>query len=182
MRTSTLSKYPTPPAPIQYSIRYPSGILFTSHWYPIDFLFGSIDITPGLLTNMLGNAPKPRVIFTDRGPGLYQGSHGAIVNLYNKALEKNGFRPFAGTNASWQPPDIADLLLHETVAAWVRKYFRGHPIKWCNDQDKNYAEFVRRLKECEKFINKNHNLKSLSLSFPRRVKQLRKEKGRRLRF
>ena len=141
-----------------------------------------VEQLPGLLTNMLGGAPKPRVIFTDRGPGLYQGCHGAIVNSYNKALEKHGLRAFAGTNASWQPPDLADLLLHETVAGWVRKYFRDHPIKWCNDQDKNYDQFVSRLKKCEKFINKRNDLKGLSLSFPRRVKQLRMEKGRRLRF
>ena len=137
---------------------------------------------PNLLKDMFGDAPKPRVLFTDRGPGFYQGGHGGICEAYRKALDKNGFRPFAGTNASAQPPDIADLLLHESVAAGVRKYFRGHPIKWGGDPDKNYAHFVQRTKQCEKHINQKRNLKSLSLSFPRRVKKLVKERGRRLRW
>jgi hypothetical protein len=136
---------------------------------------------PKLLENMFGDAPKPRVMFTDRGPGFYQGSHGTVCRAYKKALDDHGFRPFAGDNASWQPADIADLLLHESVAAGIRKYFRGNPIKWIDNQAKNYEVFTARLKACEKHINQHHNLSSLSLSFPKRVKKLLKEKGRRLR-
>ena len=55
---------------------------------------------PNLLKDMIGDAPKPRVLFTVRGPGFYQGGHGGICEAYRKALDKNGFRPFAGTNAS----------------------------------------------------------------------------------
>ena len=83
----------------------------------------------------------------------------------------------------WQPPDIADLLLHESVAAGIRKYFRKRPVKWISgDQEANYKMFVQRLKECETHVNKHHNLKRLSLSFASRIKKLLKEKGRRLRW
>ena len=98
-------------------------------------------------------------------------------------MGKHGYRPLAGDVASRQPPDIADLLLHEFVAGSIRKYFRKKPVKWISgDQEANYKMFVTRLKECETHINKHHNLKRLAVSFPSRVKKLLKEKGRRLRW
>jgi hypothetical protein len=75
-----------------------------------------------------------------------------------------------------------DLLLHESVAAGVRKFFKGSPIKWGADKDNNYAMFVDKMKLCEKHINKNHNFQSLSMAFPKRVKKLVKEKGRTVKF
>ena len=122
---------------------------------------------PALLDSVVAGEAKPRVIFTDRGPGFYQGSQGTIVLKYKGALAKHGFRSFAGEDAKWQPPDIADSLPHETVAAWVRKYFRSHPVKWIADQPKNRANFVASLKECEKHINRKYNVKSLCHCFPR---------------
>ena len=137
---------------------------------------------PQVLEDMLGDGPKPRVVFSDRGPGFYQGSHGAICGAYSRALTKDGFRPFAGANASWQPPDIADLLLHESVAGNIRRYFRRNPIKWGCDLKVNYKKFVQKMKECEVHLNTHHNLKSLSRAFPNRVKKMVKEKGRRQRW
>ena len=135
---------------------------------------------PKLLDSIVGGTAKPRVILTDRGPGLYQTSRGIIVSEYEKALSKHGFRPFAGRDASWQPPDIADLLLHETVAAWVRKVFKKFPMQWTFDQETNKKSFLAKLKEAEAYINKNYNVNALSHSFPKRIKKLVTVKGRRL--
>ena len=89
-----------------------------------------IDDLPGMLRDMFGDAMSPpRCIASDRGPGLYQASSGTIVAAYREALQRNGFHPFAGEEAKWQPPDIPDVLLHETVAAWVRAFFRRHPFQ-----------------------------------------------------
>ena len=139
----------------------------------------AVPVLEKLLDGVCGSSPKPRVVFSDRGPGFYNTGNGIITTAYRKALEKHHFRPFAGNDASHQPPDIADILLHESVAAGIRKYFKGHPTKWTQDQDKNLKLFAEKLKACEKHINKNHNLKKLSVSFPTRVKKLVKEKGRR---
>ena len=137
---------------------------------------------PRLLDSMCGDSAKPRVIFSDRGPGFYNTGNGKICVEYARALKEEGFRPFAGEDASWQPADIADILLHESVVAGIRKYFRGSPIKWVEGQNTNYNNFVAKLKDCEKHINKNHNLKKLSHDFPMRVKKLVKDKGRRQRW
>ena len=91
---------------------------------------------PAVLDKMLGDqVKKPRMVFSDRGPGFYQASTGRIVHAYKDALDANGFRPCAGEEAKWQPADLADMLMHETVAAWVRRYFRVHPHPKTADLD-----------------------------------------------
>ena len=35
----------------------------------------------------------------------------------------------AGDDANWQPGDLSDLFMHETVAAWAAKFFKNHPLK-----------------------------------------------------
>ena len=46
---------------------------------------------------------------------------GHTVKTYGEALQTHGFRPFAGEDASQQPPDIPDLLLHVTAIGCVRR-------------------------------------------------------------
>ena len=68
-----------------------------------------------------------RVILLDRGPGLYQASTGHIVGDYYDALKQNGFRAYAGADASKQPPDMPDVFPHETAVAWTRVYLEKDP-------------------------------------------------------
>ena len=138
-----------------------------------------VEQLPKVLESIVGKDRKPRTVFTDRGPGFYNTGNGSIVKQYEAALKKHGFQPFAGEDAKWQPPDIADLLLHETVAAWVRKYFKKFPMTWSKDQVENVASFLKKLKEAERYINKNYKVHALSSSFPTRIKKLIKDKGRR---
>ena len=109
-----------------------------------------VEQLPGILREMLGDAaPKPRVIFSERGPGLYNTGTGIIVHAYKNALKKQGFRPWAGDDATWQPPDVPDVLLHETAAGWVRKYFQKHPRTWHAEQEANVRSFREALQQCE---------------------------------
>ena len=136
-----------------------------------------------LLEDMHGSAsPKPRWCFTDRGPGLYNSLTGEIVQAYFAALTAHKFKPFAGTDGAWQPADLADFFLHETVVAWVRKWFRKRPFKAVEDIDKNYVLFLDRLKECEGYINDNLKVEDLCRDAVARLKQLRDQKGQRLKF
>ena len=68
-----------------------------------------------VLKDMIGyDTPLPRVVFTDRGPGFFQGSTGHVVKAYADALKKHGFRPYAGSDASKQPGDVPDCLPHDS--------------------------------------------------------------------
>ena len=50
--------------------------------------------------------------------GFYQSSTGHIVGAYAKAAKEHGFRPYAGYDASGQPPDAPDVLPHDTAVAF----------------------------------------------------------------
>lgn len=142
-----------------------------------------VDRLPAVLDDMFGaDTAKPRVIFSDRGPGFYQTSQGIITNRYKDALSRHGFRTWAGDDAKWQPPDVPDVLLHETVAAWVRKYFRAHPWKFGKCQETNVARFRRTLKACEEYINAAYKVRDLCYSFPRRIQELIDAEGKRLKY
>ena len=66
---------------------------------------------------------------TDRRSCFYHGATRHLVKAYEDAVGEQGFRSFAGDDGAWQPPDIPDVLVHETVAAWFRKYLSKHPWK-----------------------------------------------------
>ena len=137
---------------------------------------------PVLLKKMLGTqSPLPRTIVTDRGPGFYQASSGTIVAAYKEALSHNKFIAFAGDEAKWQPPDLPDVLLHETAVAWVRGFFKRRPFKVKKKVNHNVTIFAKMLRHCELHINKNYDVAGLCTAFPKRIQALIKAKGERLR-
>ena len=137
---------------------------------------------PSLLKKMLGKQTQlPRIIATDRGPGFYQASSGTIVAAYTEALYQNKFIAFAGDEAKWQPPDLPDVLLHETAVAWVRSFFKKRPFKVKKKVKHNFTLFAKMLHQCELHINKNYDVAGLCKAFPRRIQALIKAKGDRLR-
>jgi hypothetical protein len=137
----------------------------------------------GLLCKMLGKTcAKPRVVFSDRGPGFYDSGHGMIVHKYRDALKESGFRPFAGEDASHQPADCPDMFLHETVVAWVRRYFKSWPFTLTENAEKNYDSFLEAMKSCAHHINSNYDVEGLSKGFASRLQQLVDAKGQRLKY
>ena len=125
-------------------------------------------------------SPKPRICFTDRGPGLYNSLTGEIVEAYHAALVRNGFRAFAGADGSQQPADLADFFLHETVVAWVRKWFSKHPFKAVEHVDQNLRLFLERLHECERHINDAYDVHGLCHDTVKRLHTLRDLGGARM--
>ena len=124
----------------------------------------------------------PTVVFTDRGPGFYHPSSGNICPEYQGALEEQGFTAWAGENAKWQPPDVPDILLHETAVAWVRSFLRQHPVKIGHNQAKNIENLEEKLQEAESHINTYYEVEDLCKSLPRRLKELVEAKGSRLKY
>ena len=121
----------------------------------------------------------PRIVFSDRGPGFYQSSTGHIVREYYNALKMHGFRAYAGTDASKQPPDMPDVFPHETGVAWARNYQRKHPVPK-GDLDDMEAALGAQLEEASEFINKNYDVVGLHKQFPTRYRELVKGEGDRL--
>ena len=136
---------------------------------------------PSILGRLIEDGSSwPRVVASDRGPGFYQSSTGHITKEYSKALKRAGFRTLAGEDASRQPPDLADVLLHETVAAWVRKYFKAHPFSRKGSIDEQEARLRSLLSECATHINENYEVEALCRSFPKRLQEVVDNLGDRL--
>ena len=139
-----------------------------------------VDRLEAYLTKRFGSEPKPRVAYTDRGPGFYA-PIGAIVPAYAAALRKHGFRPYAGEDGRHQPADMPDVLLHERAAAWTKDWMAKHPVRKLDSLDTMESELRQRLRECEAHINAKHKVANLCFSYPDRVTALRQARGERLR-
>ena len=135
---------------------------------------------PGILKKLVGNGPWPRVIFSDRGPGLFQSSTGHIVRAYAAALKEHGFRTYQGEDASWQPADLAEVFPHETAAAWTRVYMQKHPFDRRGSLDVQESRLTKCLQECAKAANTRYDVAGLCARFPNRWQELLDSKGERL--
>ena len=103
---------------------------------------------PDLLKQKLSACKHlPKVVVTDRGPGVYQTYSGTIAAAYEEALAGHGFVQIAGDEAAWRPPDTPDELLHETVAAWVRAFSKKRPFKLVPKVQENLKRFGKLLEK-----------------------------------
>ena len=123
---------------------------------------------------------QPTVVFTDRGQGFFALKTGRITPEYKAALQENGLRAFMGEDASRQPGDLKELMLHETAMAWVVE--RLKVTRLAKPWEETEVAFGERLREVAEYINKNHDVTSLCNSFLKRVKALLDVKGDRLRW
>ena len=137
-----------------------------------------IDRLPKMLDKMLGrNTPKPRTIFSDRGPGFYYPNSGTITGEYDTILRKHNFQAWAGTNSKEgpraQPPDIPDVFLHETAVSWVRQrlYVTAPQRRW----EETPEQLAARLQAAADFCNDEYNVSGLCRKFTGRLTQLVKE-------
>ena len=128
-----------------------------------------------MLNQMLGRgARKPRALFSDRGQGFYHKTTGCITGGYETVCRELSFKSWAGANsrigARAQPPDIADVLLHETAIAGLRDLiFKSTPVKpW----EETAEGFAARLQEAVDHANSEHRLADLCREMPRRLDAL----------
>ena len=105
-----------------------------------------------------GDDNLPSVVFTDRGPGFYHPSTGSICPDYQAALAECGLSAWAGDHSKWQPPDIADVLLHETSVAWIRKFMRQHPVKITSNLAQNISNLEAKLQKAQQHINSQYEV------------------------
>ena len=144
-----------------------------------------VDRLPGLLRRMLGqDTLLPRTLFTDRGPGFYHRSHGTITSEYDAACRRQGFRPWAGVDAKHgpraQPPDISDLLLHETAMSWLQARLHKSTAEVRVPWEESPKELAVRLQKVVAGINRECDVANLCKEFPDRLKDLCTRGGDRL--
>lgn len=133
---------------------------------------------PALLRKMLGNTPLPRMLFTDRGTGMYT-PPGKVVAQFHRAVIDAGFKVFWGEDASVQSPDMGDVLLHETAVAWFRKRMRKEPpagAPW----EETQRDWGVRARRAVAAINENYKVSALCREFPQRLQALVDGEGERL--
>ena len=121
---------------------------------------------------------KPDLVFTDRGRGFYAIKTGRITSEYKEALRENGLRAFMGEDASRQPGDLQDLMLHETAVAWISARLQLTTPK--NEWEETVDAFAARLKAACQHANENYELGSLCKQLPSRVADLLEEEGGRI--
>ena len=139
-----------------------------------------VERLPATLKQMLGrSAKKPRAIFTDRGPGFYHRHWGTTTEDYECTCREHGFKPWAGTNSKTgpraQPPDLADVLLHETAVSWLRKEEeQTRPVRpW----EESPNELEERLQQGVRRINREFDVRGLCMELPDRLHALVVEAG-----
>ena len=124
-----------------------------------------------------GTTP-PKILFTDRGNGFYNSTTGVITNLYRNALDAHGLKCFFGDNASVQPGQLQDFLLHETAMAWMRERLKKTvPKEAWNETVEDYRA---RLKQCAAYCNEKYNIENLCREVPWRAQELINLEGDRL--
>ena len=96
------------------------------------------------------------MLFTDRGNGFYNACSGMITETYRAALRTHGLQAFFATDASVQPGQLQELMLHETAVAWMRgRLAKTMPKKPWEETPEQYCT---RLKACAAHINANHDV------------------------
>ena len=144
-----------------------------------------IDRLPGMLDKMLGkDSSKPRTLFSDRGPGFYHRRWGVITSEYDAACQRHGFKPWAGAQAKIgphaQPPDIADVLLHETAISTLRLRIAKSNATLREPWSETPLEFKARMGELVKAMNETCDFAKLCKGFPERLQALVERQGDRL--
>ena len=131
-----------------------------------------VERLPCALDKMLGSpAKKPRILFTDRGPGFYHRRWGTVTGDYESACHEHGFKLWAGTNSKKgpraQPPDLADFLLHETVVPWLRS--REERTRPTRPWQETPHELEVRLQQAADWANTWFDGRSLCMGVPKRL-------------
>ena len=124
------------------------------------------------------DSSAPTILYTDRGNGFYHVGTGNITPRYRDALRSHDLKAFFPSDASVQPGQLQDLLLHETAVSWMRvQLAKTRPKK---DWEETVGQYVSRLKAAAAHINANHNVEGLGKEWPQRLHDLDAAEGDRL--
>lgn len=120
----------------------------------------------------------PDVLFVDRGQGFYRTRGAKITPEFKDALAENNLKAYYGENASVQPGNMQDVLLHETAVSWIRaRETRTRPEQPWKESPKDFGVRLRAI--CHD-INKNCDVEGLCRQLPERLQEVVDRQGDRL--
>ena len=99
-------------------------------------------------------------------------------NGYRAALRGHQLQAFFPANASIQPGQLQELMLHETAVSWVRDRLKKTLPRRCWEETEE--AYGARLKEAASYINSTHDVEGLCMEFPGRLRDLVERNGDRL--
>ena len=115
---------------------------------------------------------------TDRGNGFYNAGTGTITEKYRGALRQHGLQAFWANDASIQPGQLQEVMLHETAVSWMR--VRLSKTLPQNSWEETLEAYRSRLKECAAYINGAYDVNGLCQAMPPRLAELDRRQGDRL--
>ena len=125
-----------------------------------------------------GSTSQPKFLWTDRGKGFYRPGDGIITGGFKAALREHGLKAIHGDDASIQPGQLQEVMLHETAVSWIRfRLARTVPAKaWEEDR----ATYTARLKAVCKDINEQLDVDALCRRLPSRIQDVVDAEGDRI--
>jgi hypothetical protein len=128
--------------------------------------------------NVRFRSDAPSVVYVDRGKGFYDPGTGKIVPAFKAALRLNDLKAFWGDDASAQPGNLQEMMLHETAVAWIRHRLTLSTPK--EPAEETRCEYESRLKMICSDINRECNVEGLCRAFLKRVQALKEAEGDRI--
>ena len=113
-------------------------------------------VSHGLAKRFQAGISKPGVLFLDRGRAFINTVTGRVTAELAAVLEPTELELFWGADAHEQPGYCADVLLHETAVAWIRKGLSASVprLPWKETR----AQYSMRLRDVVAAINRRHNV------------------------
>lgn len=101
-----------------------------------------------------------------------------MTDGYLDALRAHKLRAFFPKNASVQPGQLQEFMLHETAESWMRNQLtKTLPQKpW----EETVDDYHTRLRACAAYINDNYDVEGLCKELPQRVESFLARKGDRI--
>ena len=120
---------------------------------------------------------QPTTVFTDKGRGFYHTNGGRITDEYKQALAEHNLKAYYAQKSD-QPGAMQDLMLHETVVAWVRN---RETVTLPNEPWKETREdFACRLRVISQYINDHYDVEGVCRSLNERLEKLVANQGDRI--
>ena len=114
--------------------------------------------------NVRFRSDAPSVLYVDRGKGFYDPGTAKIVPAFKAALRDNNLKVFWGDDASAQPGNLQDMMLHETAVSWMRHRLVLSTPKLAAEETR--SEYEARLKAACRDINQHLDVDGLCMGLP----------------